>query len=172
MSYPNSSFSNSPTDRDVSEQVGEWHPDCHAAEIRYLAWEQRLDDRSSVTHASDGRTATIRVGSTWTQSLPSSGGLESQNLWPEPSEDQRELSEAVDKFLDQLKPEEVELLLLRFQHRIPLRAIGDLTGCSKDTVQRSINELLRKLKQELSSQTGASTYSEVRTALMRKEEAA
>lgn len=144
-----------------------------AAEIRKLTYEQLADDKSSIQHAADGRTATMRVGSVWVQRLPADGGgLESQELWPEPDQAQKELSSAMDAVLDFLEPHEVELLLLRFQHRIPLREIGDAVGCSKDTVSRMITDLLRRIHASLVSHVAlngetARTYGDARSSLIK-----
>jgi RNA polymerase sigma factor (sigma-70 family) len=175
------------TDRTISEQVSESHPGCsagttrcghpvhrQAAEIRQLALEQRSDDRPFIQHAADGRTATSRVGSVWVSYLPADpGATESQLLWPEPDEIQRELSIAVDAYLSLLTQDERDLVLLRFQNRVPLRDIGDELGYSKDTAARLIAGILVKLRRFISSHVGADSYAEAREALvMMVEEAA
>jgi DNA-directed RNA polymerase sigma subunit (sigma70/sigma32) len=148
------------TDAMLSELVSESHPGCRmkaptpeycddpiharAREIRHLTYQQRADDRSFVQHASDGRTATQRIGSIWVSYMSSE--VESKLLWPEPDPVQLELASAIDVFLETLTEEERDLVLLRFQHLVPLRTLGDEIGASKDTVSRMITETLCKLK--------------------------
>jgi RNA polymerase sigma factor (sigma-70 family) len=177
------------TDAMISELVSEGHPGCRmgqeycndpahqrASEIRQLAWEQRLDDRSSIQHAADGRTSTMRIGTAWVQSFPSdptAGGkeIESQLLWPGWDEVQEALHQSMERFLSGLTDDEKELMLLRFQHRVPLREIGDRVGYSKDTVSRTLVEIIDKLRGNIQVELElmgkqARTYEEARAALL------
>jgi RNA polymerase sigma factor (sigma-70 family) len=142
-------------------------PDKTDPELERLIAEQRADDRNSIQHASDGRTATTRIGSQWVQSLPPDGHGGTTLLWPAWDEIQDGLHQAMDALLADLEPSERDLVLLRYGHRVPLREIGDITGCSKDTVSRELADLMAKLRRLIADETGASDYREARKALLR-----
>jgi RNA polymerase sigma factor (sigma-70 family) len=188
------------------QQSPEWHPGCNhrsggyatidgdsycgdpiherAAEIRRLAWEQRMDDRSTISHANDGRTGTLRIGSEWVQRLPETEGVGTtkggagvdrwagpgggqQSIWSEPDEDQLALGESLDAVLASLTDYERGLILLRFENNVPLREIGDRVGTSKDTVSRELDRLMERIRQAITQVTGESGYHEARAALVR-----
>ncbi len=72
--------------------------------------------------------------------------MDSKSLWPDRDAAQEGLVMAVDAVLAALSAEETDLILLRFEHRAPLREIGDIVGVSKDTVSRMLDTLLARIR--------------------------
>jgi len=115
--------------------------------IRRLVDEQTADDRATIGHASGGQTGTFRIGSTWVNSLP--GGdttMDARTPWQNRDPAQDELARAMDTVLSVLTVDEMTLLLLRYDHRAPLREIGDIIGVGKDTVSRMLETLRGRVR--------------------------
>ncbi len=109
----------------------------------------------------------MRIGSTWVGSLP--GGdttVNSESLWPGWDEDQLSLSRAMDTVLSSLSADELDLLLLRYDHRVSLRDLGDGLGCGKDTVSRTLTTLRERVLRAIRELAGSENYQDARQALV------
>lgn len=68
----------------------------------------------------------------------------------QPQEEQLLTSIALKAALAKLKPEEQELVLLRYVNEVPVSAIGQMLGISRFAVHRKLAAISKKLKDRLS----------------------
>jgi RNA polymerase sigma factor (sigma-70 family) len=154
---------------EASRGKEEWDRAC---EIRLLVGDQVADDRSMISHAPGGRssrTSTSRIGSAWVGSLPNGDTtLDSRTPWQQWDSDQDDLAQAMDLILSALTPDERDLLLLRYGHNTPLREIGEIVGCSKDTVSRMLELIRSRIRTDVETLAdGPETYHDASAALRR-----